>query len=124
MNGIRKRAFFQNSELTTNEFKTFFKGGEYVIAGKASNAGTARVLIEGDQATGNYSKLICIGNQDTSGCDVIIPNKRPAIPRSDAQNFLERMWAFLTIKNLLDETQDGRDQIEDIEELKKRVEDR
>ena len=30
---------------------------------------------------------------------------RPVEPRSDAQNFVERLWAFLTIKDLLDDKQ-------------------
>ena len=109
-----------------NEYKTVFKGGEFVIAGKVSGSGEAQVLIEGDQATGNYSKLICISSQQTSssGCDVTISNTRPPTLRSEAQNFLERMWAFLTIRNLLDETQDGRDKFDNIDELKKYVEDR
>jgi hypothetical protein len=32
------------------------------------------------------------------------------------------MWAFQTIKNLLDENLDGRDKNEPIEELKKKIE--
>ena len=109
-----------------NEYKTVFKGGEFVIAGKVSSSGEARVLIEGDQATGNYSKLICISNQQPSPpeCNFTISKARILAPRSEAQNFLERMWAFLTIRNLLDETQDGRDKFDNIDELKKYVEDR
>ena len=47
------------------------------------------------------------------------PPRRPAEPRSEAQNFIERLWAFLTIKELLDEkpsrTEQRREQL-DLEE--------
>ena len=32
-----------------------------------------------------------------------IPINKPTIVRSDAENFIERLWAFLTIQNLLDD---------------------
>jgi hypothetical protein len=52
---------------------------------------------------GNYLKNICVGRPDASlKCDLTIPDEVVRPETTDAQKFMERMWAFQTIKNLLD----------------------
>ena len=40
--------------------------------------------------------------QQQQNCDIIIPEIQP-VPKTEAENFIERLWAYLSIKNLLDE---------------------
>ena len=91
--------------MTNTDFKTYFKGSEYVIAGKLDLAGKARLVvkIDGQGKDGHFVKTICFGGDDGNECDVTIPEDLPSPPKSEAENFIERLWAFLTIKNLLDE---------------------
>merc|ERR1711868_182687 len=35
---------------------------------------------------------------------------KPKVVRTDAENFIERLWAFLTIQNLLDESAEKEEQ--------------
>lgn len=119
---------FVNSSMTKTSFKTYFKGSEYVIAGKISDGGLengeAELIVAGEGDAGPYEKKfnLCFlrpapipaESQSESVPFVpnghpdcifppIIPRPEPEEERSDAQNFIERLWAFLTIKNLLDD---------------------
>merc|ERR1712218_290424 len=38
-----------------------------------------------------------------------IPVQEPKVVRSDAENFIERLWAYLTIQNLLEESNKKED---------------
>jgi len=94
-----------------NEMKTFFKGNEFVVAGKISDTSNDKVgiVIDAEGEIGNFQQklLFCpiaptLFN-DPFGC--ILPPIHPIQPqpaRSGPVNFIERLWAFLTIKNLLD----------------------
>merc|ERR1719367_319790 len=147
---------FKNKSNTN--LKTFFKGGEYIVAGKLNiddgNEEIIReeieivVLAEGSSSRYNEKIRPCdpvpmprtfpvnplpdfdLLDQTNKGTpailngtesfDMIYIHRPPCIPwphpphlpptnntqqeeRSDSQNFLERLWAYLTIENLLDE---------------------
>ena len=122
---------FKNGSLTNTNFKTYFKGSEYVIAGQITDESLENeeieVVIGGEGDDGIYEKRfnLCFlrplplpisvdpednsshvaldSIRDPSRCiyPPILPKPQPE--RSEAQNFIERLWAFLTIKNLLDE---------------------
>merc|ERR1719367_1300096 len=147
---------FKNKSST--RMKTFFKGGEYIVAGKLDiddgNNEIIReeieivVLAEGSSARYNEKIRPCdpvpiprnssvqplpgfdLSDQSnihssgmlngTESFDMVSIHRPPCIPwphpphvpptnntpqeeRSDSQNFLERLWAYLTIENLLDE---------------------
>jgi len=94
-----------------NEMKTFFKGNEFVVAGKISDTSNDKVgiVIDAEGEIGNFQQklLFCpiaptLFN-DPFGCILPpIPPIQPQPARSGPVNFIERLWAFLTIKNLLD----------------------
>merc|ERR1719367_1705081 len=143
---------------TSSNLKTFFKGGEYIVAGKLDiedgNNEIIKeeieivVLAEGSSARYNEKIRPCepvpmprnssvqplpgfdLSDQSnihssgmlngTESFDMVSIHRPPCIPwphpphlpptnntsledRSDSQNFLERLWAYLTIENLLDE---------------------
>jgi uncharacterized protein YegL len=125
---------------TNKEFSTFFKGGEYVIAGKLENTvedNHVEIIVSGVGKSSTYKEIIsrCVNYPDyvdyddccnqlycdykPHPCDRYIepcipwqipssPLPEPLLPvaredKSDAENFIERLWAFLTIQNLLDE---------------------
>jgi len=120
---------FKNVSLTNTNFKTYFKGSEYIIAGQITDESVeneeVEIVISGDGDEGIYEKRfnLCFHRplplpinveenssnvyldtlRDPSRCIIppIHPNPQPV--QSDSQNFIERLWAFLTIKNLLDE---------------------
>jgi uncharacterized protein YegL len=94
-----------------NEMKTFFKGNEFVVAGKVSDTSNDKVgiVIDAEGEIGNFQQklLFCLMAptlfNDPSGCILPpIPLIQPQPVRSKSVNFIERLWAFLTIKNLLD----------------------
>ena len=94
-----------------NEMKTFFKGNEFVIAGKFSDTSNDKVgiVIDAEGEIGNFQQklLFCLMAptlfNDPSGCILPpIPLIQPQPVRSKSVNFIERLWAFLTIKNLLE----------------------
>ena len=91
--------------MTKTDFKTYFKGSEYVIAGKLNFDGKPKLVIkiDGQGEEGQFVKTICFGGDDRDGCDVTVSENLPRPPKSEAENFIERLWAYLTIKNLLDE---------------------
>ena len=121
---------FKNSSLTKTSFKTYFKGSEYVIAGKISESEaeseSVEVVVFGEGEEGAFEKRfnLCflrpvplpmpIQVAAETGLLPPLPNDRPNCifppviekpepEKSGPQNFIERLWAFLTIKNLLSE---------------------
>ena len=95
-------------ELTSTDFKTYFKGSEMIVAGKISWDGTSTLIIDvqGQGEKSQFIKTICYqGTNPPEGknCDFTISPDQFVTPKREAENFIERLWAFLTIKNLLDE---------------------
>jgi uncharacterized protein YegL len=112
---------FKNGSITNTNFKTYFKGSEYVIAGQISddNLESEEIQLivggEGDEGTFEKKFNLCFLRPLPLPIDVDadLPNRptcifppiisKPEPERTGAQNFIERLWAFLTIKNLLDD---------------------
>jgi hypothetical protein len=100
---------FQNK--TMKKFNTFFKGGEFIIAGKLNNDvkdGNLEIIVSGGGKTSSYEKVIrpCHlkpYNEFKGHEPCIHVPPIPQQPKSEAENFIERLWAFLTIENLLNE---------------------
>jgi len=108
-----------NNSVSQSSFKTFFKGGEYIIAGKLdtnSNEESLTVKVVGDTKQGPYRKdlQICLRtnkdqDEDTESSLSLIPIIPPPIcllppsypPRSLAQDFMQKLHAFLNIKQLI-----------------------
>merc|ERR1719347_1924030 len=109
----------KNNSVSQSSFKTFFKGGEYIIAGKLdtnSEEESLTVKVVGDSKQGPYRKdlQICLRtnkdqDEETESSLSLIPIIPPPIcllppsypPRSMAQNFMQKLHAFLNIKQLI-----------------------
>eukprot|EP00091_Calanus_sinicus_P013923 TRINITY_DN3099_c0_g1_i1.p1 TRINITY_DN3099_c0_g1~~TRINITY_DN3099_c0_g1_i1.p1 ORF type:complete len:474 (-),score=125.88 TRINITY_DN3099_c0_g1_i1:145-1518(-) len=109
-----------NSSLSKANFNSFFMGGEYVVVGKLNNMlnfgeDKFTIILLGDKYDGKYEKKIDIclrpqalpvnyGQQDHFSHHCISQPKYPA--RSAEQNFMQKLHAFVNIKQLLkrDET--------------------
>lgn len=117
-----------NSSLSKATFNSFFKGGEYVVVGKLNNnldkkEDMLSIVLLGEQLDGKYKKKmdIClrpralpVNDEDSSPLPALsdpldqeslttsscIP--QPQYPeRSAEQNFMQRLHAFVNIKQLL-----------------------
>jgi uncharacterized protein YegL len=105
------------TSLTDTQVATFFQGGEFVVAGQLEQAdgvnrgGQLTVTIEGIGAQGKpYSEKLSLcmapvlnAVNGKSNSD-LLENCHPLPilpPRSEAQNFLKRLHAFLNIRQLL-----------------------
>merc|ERR1719445_1307461 len=130
----------QNNSVSQSSFKTFFKGGEYIIAGKLdtnSEEESLTVKVVGDSKKGPYRKdlQICLRThkdqdddlvQDTESSLSLIPIIPPPKcllppsypPRSMAQNFMQKLHAFLNIKQLIRKADLG-DEVEKSENKQK-----
>merc|ERR1719445_1575965 len=130
----------QNNSVSQSSFKTFFKGGEYIIAGKLdtnSEEESLTVKVVGDSKKGPYRKDLQICSrthkdqdddlvQDTESSLSLIPIIPPPIclpppsypPRSLAQNFMQKLHAFLNIKQLIRKADLG-DEVEKSENKQK-----
>ena len=124
----------KNESITNTDFQTYFKGGEYIVAGQISNdkpeTEDVEVIVGGEAANGIYEKRfnLCfwkaqplpiefdpIENKNNNGLigpdifpppypgNCILPPIKPKQVSRTSGNFIERLWAFLTIKNLLDD---------------------
>merc|ERR1712223_2187272 len=120
-----------SEQTSLNVSKTFYKGGEYVIAGKINEnydqedkENQPKIIIDASQyqptkyvqeiwpcflkteseieATTNDTSMD--ENLTIERPSLCIPVQEPKIVRSDAENFIERLWAYLTIQNLLEES--------------------
>ena len=128
-----------SDQTSLNVSKTFYKGGEYVIAGKINDdfdqeddTNQPRIIIDASQyLPTKYVQEIwpCYLKSETNVEDEIdtslqndtfvikrpslcIPVK-PKVIKTDAENFIERLWAFLTIQNLLEESNEKEKDFDD-----------
>merc|ERR1719347_731903 len=130
----------KNNSVSQSSFKTFFKGGEYIIAGKLdtnSEEESLTVKVVGDSKKGPYRKdlQICLRTHKDQDDDLVqdtesslfliqiiglpmclLPPSYP--PRSMAQNFMQKLHAFLNIKQLIRKADLG-DEVEKIENKQK-----
>merc|ERR1719347_1001028 len=130
----------QNNSVSQSSFKTFFKGGEYIIAGKLdtnSEEESLTVKVVGDSKQGPYRKdlQICLRTHKDQDDDLVqdtesslfliqiiglpmclLPPSYP--PRSMEQNFMQKLHAFLNIKQLIRKADLG-DEVEKIENKQK-----
>jgi len=137
-----------NSSLSKPEVRTFFKGAEFVVAGKledlsSSEKGVIDVTVRGEGRHGeeylrklhiclrpapifsNETELIPLQIEDSTASagfeippvfhptDCIYPSPPP---RSDAQNFLQKLHAFLNVKQLLKQVDKDGGKINDSDE--------
>ena len=102
------------SSISKNTLNTFFKGSEVAIAGNLTTASDADLMvrIRGKAGEAQFERdlLICVRSYDEYEKSIpILPHPGNNIlsllpaPRSDAQNFLKDLYAFLSGKQLLDE---------------------
>jgi uncharacterized protein YegL len=123
-----------NKRTTKTKLNTFYSGNEYVIVGSINAADTdeVEIIIQGEGANGPYNKRIYLcrpprlplvvlpaeapGQQHpvvrptpTNGCiDPWFPHPTPQVPQwkqTEAEAFMERLWAFKKIKHLLNEAE-------------------
>jgi len=115
----------QNNSISQASFKTFFKGGEYIIAGKLNQdtglkSQSLTIQVDGRGKKGPYRRdiQICLRSeemqdkdriQDKEGSTLLLPIIPPPqclLPpqypqRSLTQDFMQRLHAFLNIKQLI-----------------------
>jgi len=97
--------------LTESRSKLIFKGSEYIVAGKLKEdtpAEALEIVALGRGFDGAFDEnfVICLRTRDEPVYPVIEPLPQciptaPLPPRSNAQNFLKSLYAFLTIKQLI-----------------------
>jgi len=116
----------QESSTSLTELNTFFRGGEFVVSGKLSTLAESPSI--GVKVTGlgkaglpyNREFDICPGTSTTS------PQHSPhclqprVYPKSEAQSFLQKLFAFQHIKQVLQEA-DIADTEEERNELKEKA---
>jgi len=138
---------FQNK--TSKKANTFFKGGEFVVAGKLDNTREdvdLEIIVRGTGRSSDYKKVIrhCIpihrpyelkdneSVDDSKAQNVSfrppkrggclpwplppLPSPIPQKPKSESENFIERLWSFLTIKNLLNENNKDEEEVSEFKE--------
>merc|ERR1719244_303801 len=121
----------QNNSISQSRFKTYFKGGEYIIAGKVDQnteheGESLTIKIVGDSKQGLYKKdiQICLRNNKKQDSKVdssfipIIPPSRCILPpqyppRSLAQDFMQKLHAFINIKQLIRKADLGEEKDKD-----------
>lgn len=100
-----------NSSLSDTQLNTFFKGNQYMVVGKLLEAetGSLEVRVTGDRSGDSYSDVIhiCLRKPQglseeivESGVPHCLPPSPPP-PRSQAQEFMQSLHAFLNIHQLL-----------------------
>merc|ERR1719495_2984612 len=106
-----------NSSISNTNLNTFFKGGEYIIAGKLEEdvpeGEILSVKVVGEGKKGVYEKTfeICLYEEGTAEDLTILYNDTDVVPscyfpplypqRSIAQQFMQKLHAFLNIKQLI-----------------------
>ena len=118
---------FQNKS-TTEKLNAYFKGGEYVIAGMVKNpiereVDELAIVVTGEGKLSEYKETIhrCyhegngyqlqaqyVPNHEESCIPLISDSSSPQLTYQDetklnSENFIERLWAYLTIQNLMDQ---------------------
>merc|ERR1719318_1936574 len=115
----------QNDSVSKSSLKTFFKGGEYIITGKLEqnkkqDNELLSITVVGDGWKGPFKRdlVICLRSdmeqdkqalQDSETRSLIIPIIPPSLctvppyhpPRSLAQDFMQKLHAFINIKQLI-----------------------
>merc|ERR1719228_2122964 len=123
-----------NNSVSQSSFKTFFKGGEYIIAGKldqiaGGESESLTITVDGDGKNGSYRRdiQICLRSkethdkeaiQDTEGSTLLLPIITPPqclLPpqypqRSLTQDFMQKLHAFLNIKQLVRKAELGKEE--------------
>ncbi|CAN8185973.1 unnamed protein product [Coccothraustes coccothraustes] len=83
--------------LTTNNFKLFFEGSEIIVSGKISN--DLDLLPVEIKAQSHTSNLTLKEEANVKEKEQVFQNQRYIFG-----NFIERLWAYLTIQQLLEKT--------------------
>jgi len=98
---------FNGSHIVTNQVnRIFYKGSDNIIAGKLLDKGFT-IKIEGNSSLGRKEKEIKIPAKT-----VPVNGTASSLKRDQIQSkYLERLWAFLTIKNLLHESEENKIQL-------------
>ena len=106
----------ENSSISNRNLKTFFKGGEYVITGKledkAAENETFSIQVIGDDKMGSYAEIIqiCLNEeQEKENLTILYSDILPSScyfppsypPRSMTQDFMQKLHAFINIKQLV-----------------------
>ncbi|XP_029646351.1 inter-alpha-trypsin inhibitor heavy chain H3 isoform X2 [Octopus sinensis] len=107
-----------NDTLTNNEFHRYFNGTEAVIAGKLTDKDASRITwnIIGSTSSGG----IDIG-ETTEALQLSDEGKRESLlSDEDIKSIPEKLWAYLTIKQILDQMTASDNQTEK-DELKNRA---
>merc|ERR1712038_294988 len=129
-----------SEQTSVNVSKTFYRGGEYVIAGKINDniipgigEEQPKIIIDASQylPTKYVQEILPCYLRDETKIEnatvepikdeslvidrpsLCIPVKKPKIVKTDAENFIERLWAFLTIQNLLDESNNQKNDVDE-----------
>jgi len=94
---------YSGSQIVTNQVNgIFYHGSDNIIAGKLLDEGFS-IKIEGISPLGNIQKEITIPAK-TISVAVNDTTSRLTFDQTQTQ-YLERLWAFLTVKNLLHESE-------------------
>merc|ERR1712001_797185 len=105
----------QEASPSTTELNTFFRGGEFIVSGKLEGSPGFGVKISGLGKAGlPYHREfdICPG---ISASQCLQPR---VFPKSEAQSFLQKLFAFQHIKQVLDkadiaETEEGKTELKE-----------
>ncbi|OWF55795.1 inter-alpha-trypsin inhibitor heavy chain H3-like isoform X2 [Mizuhopecten yessoensis] len=87
--------------VTKNSFNSFFSDSELVVAGRIKNTDMKRLSlsVEGNGVQGDISLALSASILDHSTPELFPSLTRP----EDFEKITERIWAYVTIKQLLDE---------------------
>ena len=122
------------TQVTKHKYKTYFSGGEMMVAGRVSKHGllacSLRPCLTGKASLGKISicgpwpphpiRNITLPNLRNVTTKKFPPPGRPWVPETGLAAYVERMWAYLTIKQLLDEHLTASNETEK-KELKKKA---
>ncbi|KAL7408321.1 hypothetical protein ABVT39_021607 [Epinephelus coioides] len=93
--------------LTKNHYSQFFNGSEIVVAGRLMDNALDNFMVE-VFGQGPKEDFQVQGNADAVNLDVIYPGQEYIFG-----NFSERLWAYLTIQQLLENSEIGTQQEKD-----------
>ncbi|KAL7837185.1 hypothetical protein SRHO_G00268960 [Serrasalmus rhombeus] len=89
------------NSLTGSYFKQFFNGSEIVVAGQLNNIEMNDFAVE-VSAQGEQNDFVVKGQASAQKYDIIFPDQEYIFGE-----FTERLWAYLTIQQLLDKKDKG-----------------
>ncbi|XP_020786637.2 inter-alpha-trypsin inhibitor heavy chain H3-like isoform X2 [Boleophthalmus pectinirostris] len=93
--------YSDNAVMTQNHFRHLFAGSEIVVAGKLPDDNINNLLVE-VSAQGPSNDFQVKGQPNAEEWDVIYPDEEYIFG-----NFTERLWAYLTIQQLLEKSNIG-----------------